>query len=102
VLDQVSSINDLEVIIDEKITFSEHVYVMVTNAFAMLGFIPRLSLESLYSEVSLQVSGSSKAGIRKLRVDDVRVDRVERVQRRSIRYALRGLGWMDMIASSAS
>jgi hypothetical protein len=24
---------------------------------------------------------------------DVRVDRVERVQRRFIRYALRGLGW---------
>jgi hypothetical protein len=27
---------------------------------------------------------------------DVRVDRVERVQRRFIRYALRGLGWTDM------
>jgi hypothetical protein len=28
---------------------------------------------------------------------DVRVDRVERVQRRFIRYALRGLDWTDMI-----
>jgi hypothetical protein len=27
---------------------------------------------------------------------DVRVDRVERVQRRFIRYAFRGLGWTDM------
>jgi hypothetical protein len=27
---------------------------------------------------------------------DVRVDRVERVQRRFIRCALRGLGWTDM------
>jgi hypothetical protein len=27
---------------------------------------------------------------------DVRVDRVERVQRWFIRYALRGLGWTDM------
>jgi hypothetical protein len=27
---------------------------------------------------------------------DVRVDRVERVQKRFIRYALRGLGWTDM------
>jgi hypothetical protein len=26
---------------------------------------------------------------------DVRVDKVERVQRQFIRYALRGLGWMD-------
>jgi hypothetical protein len=45
VLDRVSSINDLEVIMDEKITFSEHVNVMVAKAFAMLGFIRRLSLE---------------------------------------------------------
>jgi hypothetical protein len=41
----VSSINDLGVITDEKMTFSEHVDVMVANAFAMLGFIKRLSLE---------------------------------------------------------
>jgi hypothetical protein len=45
VLDRISSINDLEVIMDEKITFSEHVDVMVANAFVMLGFIRRLSLE---------------------------------------------------------
>jgi hypothetical protein len=35
---------DLRLIMDEKITFSEHVDVMVTKAFAMLGFIRRLSL----------------------------------------------------------
>jgi hypothetical protein len=45
VLGRVSSINDLGVIIDEKTTFPEHVYVMVAKAFAMLGFIRRLSLE---------------------------------------------------------
>jgi hypothetical protein len=37
VLDWVSSINDLGVIMDEKMTFSEHVDVMVAKAFAMLG-----------------------------------------------------------------
>jgi hypothetical protein len=42
VLDRMSSINDLGVIMDEKTTFSEHVDVMVANAFAMLGFIRRL------------------------------------------------------------
>jgi hypothetical protein len=42
VLDQVSSINDLGVIMDEKTTFSEHLDVMVAKAFAMLGFIRRL------------------------------------------------------------
>jgi hypothetical protein len=45
---------------DDKITFSEQVDVMVAKAFAMLGFIRR---------VSLHVSGSSKAGIRKLCVE---------------------------------
>jgi hypothetical protein len=43
-LDRMSSINDFLVIMDEKITFSEHVDVMVAKAFAMLGFIRRLSL----------------------------------------------------------
>jgi hypothetical protein len=45
VFDRVSSINDLGVIMDEKMTFSEHVDVMVAKAFAMLGFIRRLTLE---------------------------------------------------------
>jgi hypothetical protein len=45
VLDRVSSINDVGVIMDEKMDFSEHVDVMVGKAFAMLGFIRRLSLE---------------------------------------------------------
>jgi hypothetical protein len=69
VLDRVNSINDLGFIMDEKMTFSEHVDVMGAKAFAMLGLIRRLSLEFrdpyIYSEVSLHGSGSSKAGIRK-------------------------------------
>jgi hypothetical protein len=44
-LDRMSSINDLGVIMDEKMTFSEHVDVMVAKALAMLGFIRRLLLE---------------------------------------------------------
>jgi hypothetical protein len=47
VLDRVSSINDLRVIMDENMAF----------------------MRSLYSKVSLHVSGSSKTGIRKLRVE---------------------------------
>jgi hypothetical protein len=39
VLDRVSSINDLVVIMEEKMNFSEHVDVMVGKAFAMMGFI---------------------------------------------------------------
>jgi hypothetical protein len=74
VMDRISSINDLGVIMDEKMTFSEHVAVMVAKAFVMLGFIRRLSLSLdilIYSKVSLHVSGSSKTGLRKLRVESV-------------------------------
>jgi hypothetical protein len=45
VLNRVSSINDLGVIVDKKMTFSEHVDFMAAKAFAMLGFIRRFSLE---------------------------------------------------------
>jgi hypothetical protein len=45
VLDRVNYINNLGVIIDEKMNFSEHIDVMVGKAFAMLGFIRRLSFE---------------------------------------------------------
>jgi hypothetical protein len=45
VLDRVSSINGLGVIMDEKMTFSEHVDVMVAKVFAVLEIIRRLSLE---------------------------------------------------------
>jgi hypothetical protein len=58
VFDRVSSINDLGVIMNRKMTFSEQVDVMVAKAFAMLGFIRRLSLEfrDPYSLKSLNTS----------------------------------------------
>jgi hypothetical protein len=45
VLNRVSFINDLGVILDEKMTFSKHVDVMVAKAFTMLGFLKRILLE---------------------------------------------------------
>jgi hypothetical protein len=59
----------------EKMTFSEDVDVIRL----LLEFRYPYSLKSLYNPFY-----------------DVRVDRVERVQRRFIRYALRGLGWTNM------
>jgi hypothetical protein len=44
-LDRVSFINDLGVIMDEKMNFLEHVDVMVGKAFAMLGVLRRLLFE---------------------------------------------------------
>jgi hypothetical protein len=38
VLDRVSSIDDLGVVMDEKMNFSERVDVMVVKVFTMLGF----------------------------------------------------------------
>jgi hypothetical protein len=75
---------------------------MVAKALAMLGFIRRLSLEfrepytlkSLYTSVvgpKLEYANCVWNPFY-----NVRVDRVERVQRRFIRYALSGLGWTDM------
>jgi hypothetical protein len=46
VLDRVGSINDLGVIMDVKINFSEHMDAIVGKAFAMLGFIRRLPSEA--------------------------------------------------------
>jgi hypothetical protein len=99
VLDRENSINDLGVIMDEKMTFSGHVDVMVAKTVAMLAFIRRLLLEfrdsytlkSLYT--SLVRPKLVYAGLVWKPFYDGRVDRVERVQRRFIRYALRGLGW---------
>jgi hypothetical protein len=103
-LDRVSSINNLGVIMDEKMNFSEHIDVMLGKDFAMLVFcdIRRLSFEfkNPYTLRSLYVSfvrpKLEYASCVWSPFYDVRVDKVERVQRRFIRYALRGLGWRDI------
>jgi hypothetical protein len=83
---------------DEKMTFLEHVDVMVAKVFAMLGFIRRLSLEfrdpyilkTLYtSQVRPKLEYASCVWNP---FYDIRVDRVKCVQRRFIRNALRGRG----------
>jgi hypothetical protein len=74
VLNRVSSINNIGVIMDEKMTFLEHLDVMVAKAYAMLEFIRRLSLEfrDPYTLKSLYTSlGSCKTGICNLRVEPV-------------------------------
>jgi hypothetical protein len=67
----------------------------------MLGFIRRLSFEfrdpynlnSLYTSLVRPKLKNASCVWRPFY--DVHVDKVERVQRRFIRYALRGLGWTD-------
>jgi hypothetical protein len=43
ILDRVNSVNDLGVIMDSKVSFTGHIDVTVGRAFAMLGFVKRLS-----------------------------------------------------------
>jgi hypothetical protein len=104
VLDWISSMNDLGVIMDESMNFSEHVDVMVGKVFAIFcevlcevlaktGFRVQ---RCIYSDVSLHVLGSSEASCVWSPFYDMRVDKVERVQIRIIRYALRCLGWTNI------
>jgi hypothetical protein len=74
---------------DEKMNFSDHVDIMVGKAFAMLGFTRRMSFEfrdpytlkSLYT--SLVRPKLEYASCVWSPLYDVRVDKVERVQKRS-------------------
>jgi hypothetical protein len=101
ILDRVSSINDLGVIIDEKMYFLEHVDVMVGTAFAMLEFIrtPLFEFRDPYTLKSLYTSlvrpKLEYASCVRSPFYDVSVNKVERVQRRFKRYALRG--WVGRI-----
>jgi hypothetical protein len=53
---------------DEKMNFSEHVDVMFGKAFAVLGFIRWLSINS---EVFLNFLGSSEAEVRQLCMESI-------------------------------
>jgi hypothetical protein len=98
VLDLVSSINDLGVITNEKINFSEHVEIMVGKVFVILGFIRRLLsefrdsyiLKSLYT--SLVRSKLEDAGCVWSIFYDMHVDKVKHVQKWLVQYVLRDLG----------
>lgn len=100
-LERVSSIKDLGVILDSKLRFHEHIATMTAKANAMLGFLRRntqlfddaYALKSLYCalvrsvlEYGVQIWAPYHA---------VHVESIERVQKRFIRYALRGLPWND-------
>jgi hypothetical protein len=102
ILDRVDSINDLEVIMDSKMSFTGHIDDPVGMALAMLGFVKRLSFEfrdphtlkTLY--VSLVRPKLQYASCVWRTFYGAHIDRIERVQRKFVRYELRGLGWTDM------
>lgn len=102
-LERVTSIKDLGVILDSKLRFNEHISVTTAKANAMLGFLRRNTaqfddvhaLKALYCslvrsvlEYGVQVWAPYHA---------IHIARIERVQKRFIRYALRGLPWNDPV-----
>jgi hypothetical protein len=102
ILDRVDSINDLGVIMDSKVSFTGHIDVTVGRALALLGFVKRLSCEfrDLYTLKTFYVSHVRP----KLEYAScvwrpfygANIDRIERVQKKFVWYALRGLGWTNM------
>jgi hypothetical protein len=102
ILDRVDSINDLGVLMDSKMSFTGHIDVTVGKALAMLGFVKRLSyefrdpytLKTLY--VFLVRPKLEYASCVWRPFYGAHLDRMERVQRKFVRYALYGLGWTDM------
>jgi hypothetical protein len=86
ILDHVDSINDLGVIMDSKMSFAGHIDVTVGKALAMLGFVKRLSCEfrDPYTLKTIYVS------FVRPKLEYASCDRIERVQRKFVRYSLRG------------
>jgi hypothetical protein len=98
------SINDLRVIMDSNVSFTGHIDVTVGRALAMLGFVKkRLSCEfrepytfkTLYVSLLCARNLSTPVMCGDL-FHDAHIDRIDRVQKKFVRYALFGLGWTDM------
>lgn len=98
-----TSICDLGVIIDEKLKFNEHIGVTAAKAFSALGFIRRhaadftdiYALKILYC--SLVRSILEYAAPLWCPYYSTLILKIERVQRRFIRFALRNLPWNDPV-----
>jgi hypothetical protein len=83
-------------------SFTGHIDVTVGKALAMLGFVKRLScelrdpytLKTLYVSVVRPKLEYASCVWRPFY--GAHIDRIQRVQRKFVRYALRGLGWTDM------
>jgi hypothetical protein len=102
ILDRVDSINDLEVIMDSKVPFTGHIDVTVGKALAMLGFVKKLSFE-FRDPYTLKTPYVSLVRLKLEHASCVwqpfygaHIDRIELVQKKLVRYVLRGLGWTSM------
>jgi Reverse transcriptase (RNA-dependent DNA polymerase)/Endonuclease-reverse transcriptase len=98
-LQKVESIEDLGVMLDTKLSFVPHINATIAKALRMLGFIKRIGKEfkDPYTLITLFNSYvRSKLEYACIIWDPcfkIHSDRIENVQRRFLRFALRNLGW---------
>lgn len=100
-INRVSTMRDLGVICDSKLSFLPHYNHIVSKANSALGFIKRWSREfsdpfvtkSLYMAITRPILeyGSHIW----CPYQAIHIGRIESVQKRFVRFALRGLGWTD-------
>jgi len=102
-LERVNSIKDLGVTVNSKMTFNEHIAATSAKAFAMLGFMRRntkdfkdvYALKTLYCSLVRSVLEYAVVVWAPYQVGQAA--RMESVQRRFLRYALRTLPWRDPV-----
>lgn len=101
IINRVSSIKDLGVVLDEKLTFKDHIGYITSKASKCLGFIFRAAkhftdvhcLKALYC--SLVRSILEYAAVVWDPYYRCSVLQIERIQRKFVRFALRNLPWND-------
>lgn len=100
-IERVSHVKDLGVILDSQLTYKQHISYVVDKASRTLGFIFRITknftdiycLKSLYSSLVRSVLEYCSAVWNPSYNNGV--ERVESVQHRFLRFALRRLPWRD-------
>lgn len=100
-LERVSVVKDLGVILDSSLTFNEHTSSVIDKANRQLGFITKISreftdpycLKALYC--SLVRSMLESADVVWAPYQTTWIERIERVQKRFLRFALANLAWRD-------
>lgn len=100
-ISRVMLIRDLGVICDSELNFRSHIDGIISRANSMLGFVKRWSKEFSNPYVTKALFTTFVRPLLEYASQVwspyhmVHVKRIEAVQRRFIRFALRGLGWAD-------
>ncbi|XP_055614779.1 uncharacterized protein LOC129761101 [Toxorhynchites rutilus septentrionalis] len=95
-LDRVSTIKDLGVMLDSKLTFRDHVSYIIAKASRTLGFIFRVTKRFKDVHCSLVRSILEYACVVWSPYYQNSVHRIESIQRKFIRFALRNLPFTNL------